>query len=50
MREKVGNYKRLHELVKEWVDLAIEVERWERTLQHQSASLRDQRARPEIQL
>ena len=30
MREKVANYRRLRELVKEWVDLAMEVERRER--------------------
>lgn len=30
MREKVANYKRMQELVKEWVDLAMEVERRER--------------------
>jgi len=30
MQEKVANYKRLRELVNEWVDLAIELERLER--------------------
>jgi len=30
MREKVTNYKRLRELVKEWVDLAVQLERLER--------------------
>jgi Family of unknown function (DUF6788) len=30
MREKVANYRRMQELVKEWVDLAMEVERRER--------------------
>jgi len=30
MREKVANYKHMQELVKEWVDLAMEVERRER--------------------
>ncbi len=30
MREKVANYKRLQELVKEWVDLEMESERQER--------------------
>jgi hypothetical protein len=30
MREKVGNYRRLQGLVREWVDLAMEVERRER--------------------
>ena len=30
MREKVVNYRRMQELVKEWVDLAMEVERRER--------------------
>jgi hypothetical protein len=34
MREKVANYRRLQELVKEWVDLAMEVERRERAEQH----------------
>jgi hypothetical protein len=29
-REKVANYKRLRELVNEWVDLAVELERLER--------------------
>ncbi len=33
MREKVANYKRLHEPVKEWVDLAMESERGERRAQ-----------------
>jgi len=33
MREKVANYKRMQELVKEWVDLAMEVERRERSAQ-----------------
>ncbi len=32
-REKVANYKRMQELVKEWVDLAMEVERRERAAQ-----------------
>jgi hypothetical protein len=30
MREKVANYKRMQELVKEWVDLEMELERRER--------------------
>jgi hypothetical protein len=30
MQQKVANYKRLRELVNEWVDLAIELERMER--------------------
>ena len=30
MREKVANYKRFRELVNEWVDLAVEMERVER--------------------
>jgi len=30
MKEKVSNYKRMQALVKEWVDLAMEVERQER--------------------
>lgn len=30
LREKVSNYKRLRELVHEWVDLAVELERVER--------------------
>ena len=30
MREKVANYKRLRELINEWVDLAVELERVER--------------------
>ena len=30
MREKVTNYKRFRELVQEWVDLAVELEREER--------------------
>jgi hypothetical protein len=30
MREKVANYKRFRELVNEWVDLALELERAER--------------------
>ena len=30
MRQKVANYKRLRELVNEWVDLAVELERAER--------------------
>jgi len=29
-REKVANYRRMQELVKEWVDLAMEIERRER--------------------
>lgn len=33
MREKVANYKRLQELVKEWVDLAMDMERLERVAQ-----------------
>jgi hypothetical protein len=33
MREKVANYKRLQELVKEWVDLAMELERQDRAAQ-----------------
>ncbi len=33
LREKVTNYRRLQELVKEWVDLAMEVERQERAAQ-----------------
>jgi len=31
MREKVENYKGLRELVNEWVDLSLELERLERT-------------------
>jgi hypothetical protein len=31
MREKVANYRRLQEPVKEWVDLAMEIERWDRS-------------------
>jgi len=30
MQQKVANYKKLRELVNEWVDLAIELERLER--------------------
>ena len=30
MREKVANYERMQELVKEWVDLSMELERLER--------------------
>ena len=30
MRDKVANYKRMQELVKEWVDLEMEMERRER--------------------
>ena len=30
MREKVANYKRMQELVKEWVDLEMEMERQQR--------------------
>lgn len=30
MREKVSNYKRFRELVNEWVDLAMDLERIER--------------------
>jgi len=30
MRQKVANYKRLRELVNEWVELAIELEKAER--------------------
>ncbi len=33
LREKVVNYKRMQELVKEWVDLSLEVERQERAAQ-----------------
>jgi hypothetical protein len=33
MREKIANYKRLQELVKEWVDLSMELERQERAAQ-----------------
>jgi hypothetical protein len=33
MREKVANYKRMQELVKEWVDLWMEQERQERAAQ-----------------
>ena len=33
MREKVASYKRLQELVREWVDLAMEAERRERRAQ-----------------
>lgn len=32
-REKVANYKLMQELIKEWVDLAMEVERRERVAQ-----------------
>ena len=31
MRQKVANYKRLRELVNQWVELAIELEKAERT-------------------
>jgi hypothetical protein len=31
MRQKVANYKRFRELVNQWVDLAVELERAERT-------------------
>jgi len=30
MREKIANYKHMQELVKEWVDLSMELERQER--------------------
>jgi hypothetical protein len=30
MRAKVANYKRLRELINEWVDLSLELERLER--------------------
>ena len=30
MRQKVANYKRFRELVNQWVDLAVELERAER--------------------
>ena len=33
MREKTSNYKRMQELVKEWVDLSMEQERQERAAQ-----------------
>jgi len=33
MREKTANYKRMQELVKEWVDLSMELERQERASQ-----------------
>jgi hypothetical protein len=33
MREKVITYKRMQELIKEWVDLSMEVERQERAAQ-----------------
>jgi hypothetical protein len=33
MREKIANYKRMQELVKEWVDLSMEQERQERAAQ-----------------
>jgi hypothetical protein len=33
MREKIANYKRMQELVKEWVDLSMEQERLERAAQ-----------------
>ncbi len=36
MREKVANYRRLQALIKEWVDLAIEVERRERATRQKS--------------
>jgi hypothetical protein len=36
MREKVANYRRLQVLIKEWVDLAIEVERRERAAQQKN--------------
>src|SRR5437867_712277 len=32
MREKVENYKRFRDLTKEWVDLAVELERLERAV------------------
>jgi hypothetical protein len=31
MREKVANYKRLRELVNEWVDLSLELEQLQRS-------------------
>ena len=31
LRQKVANYKRLRELVNQWVELAIELEKAERT-------------------
>jgi hypothetical protein len=33
MRKKVDNYKRLRELVNEWVDLSLELERLQRSTQ-----------------
>jgi len=33
MREKTANYKRMQELVKEWVDLSMELERQDRASQ-----------------
>jgi hypothetical protein len=36
MRRKVENYKRFRELVNEWVDLAVELERTERAAAKQS--------------
>src|SRR5712691_5429214 len=36
MRQKVANYKRLRELVNEWVELAVELERAERAAAKQS--------------
>jgi hypothetical protein len=41
MREKVANYKRMQELVKEWVDLSMEQERQERA-EHQKHGDRSQ--------
>jgi hypothetical protein len=35
MRQKVANYKRLRELVNEWVELAIELEKAERAVAKQ---------------
>jgi hypothetical protein len=33
MRDKIANYKRMQELIKEWVDLSMEQERQERAAQ-----------------
>ena len=36
VREKVANYKRFRELINEWVDLAVELERAERAQDRKS--------------
>ncbi len=42
MREKIANYKRMQELVKEWVDLSMEQERLERAAAQQRHGDRSQ--------